>query len=101
MPAPTLVRLLQDAEGELARAADSVPESLRDATGFDSAAYVLAHATETHAGWILGSVGGQDEDRGVGACGDSSNKASSTRATRTRAPPLSGFSNAPRNSTQA
>jgi hypothetical protein len=62
MTTPTLVRLLQDAEGELVRAADSVPDSLRDATGFDSAAYVLAHATETHGGWILGSVGGEDED---------------------------------------
>ena len=62
MTYPVLVRLLQDAEGELARAADTVPDSLRGATGFDSAAYVLAHATETHGGWILGSVGGQDED---------------------------------------
>ena len=62
MPAPTLVRQLQDAEGELVRAADNVPASLREATGFDSAAYVLAHASETHAGWILGSVAGQDED---------------------------------------
>ena len=62
MTAPVLVRLLQDAEGELVRAADSVPDSLRDATGFDSAAYILAHATETHAGWILSSVGGGDAD---------------------------------------
>ena len=37
MPAPTLVRLLQDAEGELVRAADNVPASLREATGFNGA----------------------------------------------------------------
>ena len=62
MTAPVWVRLLQDAEGELVRAADSVPKSLRGETGFDSAAYVLAHATETHGGWVIQTVGGADED---------------------------------------
>ena len=53
---------MQDAEGELARAADSVPETLRGETGFDSAAYILAHATETHGGWIVQTVGDADEE---------------------------------------
>lgn len=66
MPSPLIIRLLRDAEGELARAADAVPGAERDAAshGLNAPGWILAHAAFFLDAWLSADAQG----RGLDAC---------------------------------
>jgi hypothetical protein len=64
MALPLIARLLLDAQSELARAADAVPEASRDAArdGLNAPGWVIAHAAFFHDVWLNVDAQGRESE---------------------------------------
>jgi uncharacterized damage-inducible protein DinB len=64
MPAPLLARAVLDAQAELLRAADHVPERFQDQgpEGMNSAAWILYHGASVHDSWVQRLIAGGERD---------------------------------------
>src|SRR5690606_32583795 len=64
MPSPLIVRLLFDAEHELGRAADAIPDASRDSAGpgLNMPAWIVAHAASFLDIWLSADAQGRDFD---------------------------------------